>query len=75
MERECCQFLLIQAVGREVAALAVEDETVGPVPVLDDVQSGVDLPSELCWLHGTSVQKTHRLHQPDFPFLSLSSGE
>jgi hypothetical protein len=29
----------------------------------------------LCWLHGTSVQKTHRLHQPDFPFLSLSSGE
>ncbi len=29
----------------------------------------------LCWLHGTSVHKTHRLHQPDFPFLSLPSGE
>ena len=29
----------------------------------------------LCWLHGTSVQKTHRLHQPDFPFLSLSPSE
>ena len=29
----------------------------------------------VCWLLRTSVQKTCRLHQPDFPFLSLSSGE
>jgi hypothetical protein len=36
VERECCQLLLIQAVGREVATFAVEDETVGPIPVLDE---------------------------------------
>lgn len=31
--------------------------------------------ARLCWLLGTSVQKTRYLHQPDFPFLSLSSVE
>ena len=36
VERECRQLLLIQAVSRKVAALAVEDETVGPIPVLDE---------------------------------------
>src|SRR6266487_4977507 len=33
------------------------------------------LTSILCWILGTSVQKTRHVHQPDFPFLSLSSGE
>jgi hypothetical protein len=37
------QFLLVEAVGRDLPALAVEDELVGAVPVLDDVQPLVDL--------------------------------
>lgn len=46
VQRECRQLLLIQPVGGKIAALAVKDETVGPVPVLDDVEPLVNLPSE-----------------------------
>src|SRR6266540_3369707 len=36
------QFLLVAAVGGDVAALAEEDDAVGPVPRLDHVQALVD---------------------------------
>src|SRR5262249_32258010 len=42
----CSQFLLVEPAARELAALAAEDELVGTVPVLDDVQPLVDVATQ-----------------------------
>jgi hypothetical protein len=36
------KFLVLQVVSRDLTAFAVEDEAVGPVPVLDDVETFLD---------------------------------
>ena len=41
------ELLLVAAVGRELAALAEEDDVVDAVPAFDDVQAGVDLALEV----------------------------
>src|SRR5258706_5956787 len=60
-----CSHLLIRALEH----LAIEPKLI--TKVLKEQTFVVPL----CWLLRTSVQKTRRLHQPDFPLLSLSSGE
>ena len=39
-------LLIFEFVAGELASLSIENEAVGAVPVLDDIQSLVDLPSE-----------------------------
>jgi len=46
VQRQHRDFLVLQAVTRDLAALAEEDESVGAVPVLDDVQAFMDLPAQ-----------------------------
>jgi len=46
VQRQHCQLLLVAAVAGDLAALAEQDEVVGTVPVLDDVQTLVDFASE-----------------------------
>ena len=46
MQRQHGDFLVLQAVARNLAALAEEDEPVGAVPVLDDIQTFMDLPAQ-----------------------------
>ena len=47
VQAEHREFLLVTAVGGELAAFPEEDEPVGGVPVLGDVESFVDLAAEL----------------------------
>ena len=47
VEAEHCCLLIVVAVGRAVAVFAVVDESVRGVPVLDDVETFVDLAAEL----------------------------
>jgi hypothetical protein len=47
MERENGQFLLVTAVAGQFAALAEEDDVVGAVPALDDVEPFLDLALEV----------------------------
>jgi hypothetical protein len=39
VERQHGEFLVLQVVGSDLTAFAVEDEAIGPVPVLDDVET------------------------------------
>lgn len=43
---QCRYLLLVNAVGRHFTALAEEDEAVGAVPVLHDIQTFMDFPAE-----------------------------
>jgi hypothetical protein len=43
VQREHRQLLLVATVGTDLAALAVQDEAVGAIPVLDNIESVVDL--------------------------------
>ena len=46
MEGEDRLFLVLEPVGSDFATLPIEDEPVGAVPVLDNIESRVDLPAE-----------------------------
>jgi len=46
MQREHRQLLFVEAIGADLTALAVEDEAVGAVPVLDDVQAIMNLTTQ-----------------------------
>jgi len=46
MQAEQSQLLVRASVGRDLPAATVEDETVGAVPVLNDVQALVNLPPQ-----------------------------
>jgi hypothetical protein len=46
VQRQYGDFLILQVVGRELTAFAIEGEVVGPVPVLDDVEAFLDLASQ-----------------------------
>jgi hypothetical protein len=47
VEAECGESLIVEAVGGDVAAVAVEDEAVRRVPGLGRVEAFVDLAAEL----------------------------
>ena len=47
MKREHADLLVIGAVGSHLAAFPEEDEVVGAVPVLDDIETSVDLAPEV----------------------------
>ena len=46
MQGQYRQLLVLQPIGRDLAALAKEDETIGAIPVLDDLQAVVDLATQ-----------------------------
>jgi len=46
MQREGCQFLLIEPVGLEISFVSVENEGCRSIPVLNNVESLVNLPPE-----------------------------
>jgi hypothetical protein len=46
MEGEHRLFLVIESVRRDFATLPIEDKPVSTVPVLDDIEPGVDLLAE-----------------------------
>jgi len=46
MKRERRQLLLIQAVGLEIALVPIENESHGPIPIFNDVQSLMNLSSQ-----------------------------
>ena len=42
MKRQHSELLVLQVVSSDLTAFAVEDEAVGPVPSLDDVEAFLD---------------------------------
>lgn len=46
MQGKHCQFLLFEPAGRNLSALAVEDEVVSAVPVLNHIEPFVNLSSQ-----------------------------
>ncbi len=46
MQGQYRQLLVLQPIGRDLAALAKEDEIIGTIPVLDDLQAVVDLATQ-----------------------------
>jgi hypothetical protein len=42
VKRQHSELLVLQVVGSDLTAFAVEDEAVGPVPGLDDVEAFLD---------------------------------
>jgi hypothetical protein len=48
MQGEHADLVIFTAVARHLTAAGKEDEVVGAVPLLDDVQAFVDLAAEVC---------------------------
>ena len=64
VQREHAEFHVLLAVARHLAALAEEDEAVGAVPVLDDIQAFLDFPAQLDKLQITAEEdRLNRLAQ------------